>query len=200
MPFVPVPNTALAELVCSLDSEIVETTLWFQREAGWDATTLNTLGAALITWWGTNIAPHVTTAVNLLNVKATDMTSNTAAAVVVSPPAVVPGTGTGTPVPNNVAFVIKFTTAFRGRFARGRNYVFGFNEADVTASRINSVLADQFVDAYEALTAVETGAGCTHVVASRFANGDPRVTGFVSPVLSYSYTDLIVDTQRRRLP
>jgi hypothetical protein len=200
MPFIPVPGTALIEVVVSLDGQTCENTLYFNKAGAWTAEDLTALGNAVITWWADNMAPLISSAVTFVLVRATDLTTDTSASVVVPPAVALAGGNSGAPGPNNSAFVLKFNTAGRGRSSRGRNYVLGFSELDVTISHISSVLADQFKAAYTDLFSVATEQGVVWSVVSRFLDNAPRAEGISIPILSVNYTDLVVDSQRRRLP
>lgn len=200
MTFIPVPGTALAELVCSLDGQRCESTLYFNKAGAWTVADLEAMATALISWWTANLAPLMSTAVTFLECKVTDLTTDTGSAFIKTPAAALAGGNSGAPGPNNVAFVVKFLTTGRGRSSRGRNYVYGFSEADVGISHMSSVLAGQFVAAYTALFAVATAQGVEWVVASRFHNKAPRAEGVSIPITTVSFTDLVTDSQRRRLP
>lgn len=201
MPFIPIPDTALFELVHTIHGQRVENTLYVTFPGGWTALSLASMGSTLIDWWGTEVLPYLSTDLSTILCKATDMSAQ--------PSFFWEGDGTlplygltGVQAfPNNVAGVVTFSAGLTGRSTRGRNYICGIPE-DKGA---NSILSDTFttamVSAYSQLPdAIHTvDLGCDHVIASRYTAGAPRTTGVTYPVTAYTM-DNVVDSQRRRLP
>lgn len=102
-------------------------------------------------------------------------------------------------MPNNVSFAIKFGTGLAGRSYRGRFYHIGFSEAMVADNVIITGNANQIRDAFPTLAGDLGAVGLEHVVVSKQLNGVPRTVGVATKITTYSYTDLRVDTQRKRL-
>lgn len=200
MAFVPFTNVVEAELRFLITGQQVENTLYFHKGTAWDATSMSDLGQDLANWWATNIAPELVTALVMTEVKVRDLTTEEAPGVVYTPPSTIAGEVDSLPAPNNVAWVVKFTTGFTGRSSRGRNYVVGFSGGQVNNSVITLTQADALRAGYAALLAVASAGGYEWVIASRYHNGVPRVAGVVTYVSAVSYTDLTTDSQRRRLP
>lgn len=116
---------------------------------------------------------------------------------VVSPAS--PGTSIGESVPNNVALVISFATALTGRSFRGRTYMAGVREIDITGNNVTEPFAAGTVANYADLL-IDLIAKDSHlVVASFHTAGSPRAEGIPTNVESIS-VNTRVDTQRRRLP
>lgn len=115
-------------------------------------------------------------------------------------PALTGGESGAAGMPGNVNAAISFRTANRGRSARGRNYVPGATENNVSGNVLNLTLINDLVAAYELLL----GGGDIPVawvwsVLSRFLNGAPRSSGLAQPILDVLSTDPTVDSQRGRL-
>lgn len=200
MAFIPVPDTIAVEFRMLWDTQKVENTAWFFNGFGQDAGTLETLLNELTAWWVDEYAPLIVNDVTLTGVYGRIMDTPTSPALLN-----IDGLGTaggidGSANPNNVSFAIQFGTGIPGRSFRGRNYIVGIDENAVTANAIAAATANAFVAAYTALGAAAAVAGQQWVVASRFTAGAPRTTGITTPVETASYVDLIVDSQRRRLP
>lgn len=207
MASVPVANTAEAEVRMLLDAQHVENTLYFEYGAPPDASQLLSLGNGLISWWTTNMAPLTPASTVLSEVVCTDLTTPTGPQATAVPLASTPGTMGTTVLPSNDSFTISFRTALRGRSYRGRNYIVGLGASQVAGNNMVLGYADAFVTAYEALFALATAEGCTWVVVSRYSGVDPvtkkpipRAAGVVTPITTVLYVDLVVDSQRRRLP
>lgn len=201
MPFVPAPDVCLAEIVMQLDGQVVENTLYFEASAGLDTGLMATLGAALVTWWTDFIAPGVSEQLLLTGINLTDLSTPTSPGVFVPVVPSVPGEGTSPAEPNNVALCVSFRTQFRGRSARGRNYVVGLQNSQVTNSHIDAGVGDFFITAYQQLQgAGDFVAGLQWGVLSRFSGGDPRTTALFRPITAVTVVDNTLDSQRRRLP
>jgi hypothetical protein len=98
---------------------------------------LTTLAATLATAWGTNMAPKLSSAMSLVGVTATDLTSATAPQVVTTPAVV--GTGTASAIGSAQAMVLKFKTARRYRGGHPRLYLTGLPSA--AAASVNTWVA-----------------------------------------------------------
>lgn len=199
MAFIPVPNTALAEVVVVWDGQICENTLYFLGAAAWDATTLTALGGELVAWWNTNIKSLVCTNTALSRVRLTSLESQSAPGIEYTTGLPITGTGATACMPNNVSAAIAFITALRGRSYRGRNYVIGLQEGQVVGNLLDASVAAAYVAAYAALDTAVTANSGQHVVVSRQLNNVPRVTGVATIVTAYSM-ERVIDSQRRRLP
>lgn len=103
-------------------------------------------------------------------------------------------------LPGNVAACISFRTIGRGRSARGRNYVPGILESDVTGNGMDVGLVNDLVAVFELLLGGGTyPAGWEWIVFSRFLLGVARVTGLEQTILDVLSTTLTVESQRGRL-
>jgi hypothetical protein len=201
MAFIPVPNTAMVELFFTQDGQQLENTLYFQRGDTYDTTELTTLAEAIIDWWVGEMQSWTSNTVLLRSVKATSLESDSAPAVEVAPPTPQGGASASAALPNNVTIAVKFLTAFRGRWARGRNYIVGLTEPLVIGNELDAAQAAGIVASYnELLGTTYVPAGYNWVVVSRQFNNVPRVTGFAAEVTGAALTDYVLDSQRRRLP
>lgn len=206
MPFVPVALTAEVELRFLLANQRCENTLYFRKETSWTATDLNNLGLNVIAWWLTNMAPNISTEVELREAYCTSLASATAPAATVPAGTGDAGTFAGAADANNVSLAISFRTDVRGRSARGRNYVIGLPKTEVVQSQINGSLVDDIVAAYDVLRTAPPVPADDWVVVSRFSGVDgeghpiPRAAGVVNIITAVLAVDNTVDSQRRRLP
>lgn len=198
MPFISVPSTAMVELFYRWDNQRVENTLYFRQADSYDPPELTTLAEEVFNWWANSIAPLTSSSVVLVGVKATSLESDSAPAV--ETPVNQPGLGDPNAEPNNVSFVIKFLTSGRGRSSRGRNYIVGLPDTTVNGNSIQAAHADALVAAYSQLLAAGVITEGAWSVVSRYADGLPRSPGIAQLVTGASYTDLTIDSQRRRLP
>lgn len=207
MPFVPIENTAAVEIRMSYFNQRCENTLFVENGSAWDGSSLTGLGSNIRDWWEGNYAALVSQQVFLREIVCTDQTTETSAQVTVNG-GDLNGVDNGDPLSNNVTWAIAFHTASRGRSFRGRNYIVGLTgNALSDANTVLGAWASNVITAYSGLITGALGAGQTWVVASRFSGIDPdtgrpipRAAGVVTPITTVAYSDLIVDSQRRRLP
>ena len=189
----------MVEVRQTLDGQRIENTLFFQHAGAIAPTDLVGLADNIRDWWAAELLPIQADALALVEVYCTDLTSETSETHTLAVVPQLPGAVTSPAQPNNVALCVSFRTSNRGRFARGRNYVAGLTEGQVTGSRVAISTADDIVLAYNAM-GTYLDPSWTWVVCSRVAAGVPRAAGFNSPVVSAIVVDNVVDSQRRRLP
>lgn len=200
MAFIPVPNVAQVNIRSTLDGQRIENTLYFKHLSAWSGVELANLASLVRAWWTTGPRAQLSSGLVLREVYAVDLTSAngaTATDAVTNDPG---GPDTAFRVPNSVALCVSFRTAQRGRSYRGRNYVAGWTVDSVTGNTFNSTKANAIKDAYEDLLVGLNDGEYQWVIASRYANGQPRTTGVWSYVTAVTLVDLTVDSQRRRLP
>jgi hypothetical protein len=200
MAFVPVPNTLQAELRFAYGTQLAENVLYFVGSAGVTPALATSLGTALVTWWNANFKADSVTNFILSSIYMTDLTSQTSFTVTHTTGLPSPGTNGGDPIPFNCALVASFRTAQRGRSGRGRNYVGGWPETQVSSSTPDAARVGRILTGYNLLIGAGTFvAGLQWVVVSRFTNNAPRAVGLAIPITSV-IVDSIMDSQRRRLP
>jgi len=199
MTFQPVEATALVELVQSLDGQIIENTLYFRSPIDYDATALELLAGTVAGWWTDQMKPLLSSALSLTSVKATALHDVTGPQFIYTTGLPATGDQSAAAMPNNVSLCVSFRSALIGRSFRGRNYVPGIVESAVTLSSVSSGTASAIVAAYETLQDV-LPVGTNWVIVSRTTDHNPRETGVTVPVVSVLVVDLVVDSQRRRLP
>jgi hypothetical protein len=207
MAFIPVPFTVEFEMRMTCDGQKVENTLYYNRNFAPTAAQMLAMATLLANWWASDYADFASTAVQLVEVYATDLTSASGPTVSYVPPTTITGNQTTGCLPNNVSLCVSFRTDSRGRSFRGRNYVTGLVESAVDLSEVQGTVVAVILAAYELLKALGTSTGWTWVVASRFSGVDPithkpipRTTGLHTPIQSVVVVDPVVDSQRRRLP
>lgn len=200
MAFIPVVNVAQFDIRYTMDGERVENTIYCKRDAGWTTTELNDAAAIIKVELVDNMVAHYSDVMIWQSIMATDLTTVASSQTEYTGTGPVPGSGTGAVIPNNVAWCIKFLTALRGRNYRGRNYIGGFVASEIVVNEINEADADDIVALYTDTFAALEAASYVPVVVSRFALGAPRLTGVATPIVNVAYTDLTLDSQRRRLP
>lgn len=200
MAFIAIPNAIRASLEFLWAGQTVVITLGWSKPSAVTPTDLSNLGSALVTWVTDNLKPITANDLSLQAVTAVDQTTQFSPSVVTVPGSAVVGNLTTQSLPQNVAAVVGFVTALRGRAHRGRVYVPGLCADQVNESgTIVTGTGTNLVNAFANLDDVETATGLTHCVLSRQLNNQPRNPGVATPVTAYTMA-LAVDSQRRRLP
>lgn len=200
MPFIPVPNTIEAEIVCVLDGQRCETVLHYTKASPWDTGEMTEAAVQLVARWNTNIKAHVPNTMTLVEIAITNLESQFAPGVTYGTGLPIAGTNASPALPNNVALCITKRTGLRGRAYRGRLYHYPLVEAVVINNKVDAAVAVTYVNAWKTfLSFAITGDEPNMVVVSRQLNNVPRTTGVATLVLDMT-TDALVDSQRRRLP
>lgn len=199
MSFQPVPNTVVAEVLTAYGLVgTIQNNLNFRYPDGYDQDAIDILANEVAQFWNEQIMPVQSSGVTLFQVHVRGLAEELDIEAFNTEFTPENGAVASAVLPASVCFVIKFTTGFVGRSARGRVYIGGLTESEVTGNLLNVDTANSLVTAFEAMAGYLT-AGKQHVVVSRFHDGAPRDEGTTLNVTGYSYSDLRVDTQRRRL-
>lgn len=201
MPFQPVGNGAEVVVKGQLLGESVVTTFPFLGTVDFNAGHIETLADVVKDAWELHCLPQLPGAYASREVVARGLRSpndfeHTA-------PWVLGGTGllTSAAMPNNVSICLTRKTAQRGRSYRGRIFWPGLVEQDVTDNRVNVGRADAILDAIRNFWAdVSTFGVFAMAVITRWENNALRPVAIANPITSWSMTDTVVDSMRRRLP
>lgn len=199
MPFVPVPNTARVELRFTQASQQMANVFHVEGSSPLTVANLIAIGEVFSDWYAT-LATNVSNTVTLREIQVADQTSASAPGVIVTSGLPITGAVVGEAMPNGTSIAIKWATGLRGRSFRGRTFHIGLSVTQAVGNEVDSDLAALLVARYVTLIGDISGAGFTLVVASREANGLPRVSGVTTPILTASLADLTLDRQWRRMP
>lgn len=204
MAFQPVPNATKVAVVGLQDEQEVIITLGvrhpdlFLSEED-TARIANYAGQ----WVGDEYAPSASTSWSLLRVEARGLYLPTGPVAEFVPGLPITGSINVPPQANNVSWVVSFLTGLAGRSFRGRNYITGIPSSAITSiNELFAVSAAAYLGIYAALNSFLSSAvvGAVHAVISREQDGVVMSSGEATPVTSYSFADLTLDSQRRRLP
>jgi len=200
MAYIPVPDVAMVELRGNLFSQNIENTLYFEYSGPPSTTALEELGDAVAAWWIAEVVANLSSDYSYREAYVTDLSASTAPTYVALELTPVAGGNSSPSLPGNVAACISFRTPIRGRSGRGRNYLSGLGENAVTGNQFGSSTASALTFAYNLLVdGIEDMPGWTWVVVSRYTAGAPRALGVAYPITTAAFTDLNIDSQRRRL-
>jgi len=200
MPFQSVPQCAEAVIKATIDGKNVFNVLNFWSPGGYDQTDIDALADAVDTSWAANMLPLLHTSYEYSGTfvrgleDIVDLESQSLGGA---------GAGAigGDSFPNNVAFVITAYTGHSGRSARGRIYIGGV-PASITATQntVSGTFATNVVSAIDQVVLDALTAGWTYTIVSRVSLGAPRLVGINTKVTDIQARNLVLDSQRRRLP
>jgi hypothetical protein len=198
--YVPFSNVAEVVLNGEMAGQEIVSVHNFQFPDALTTSILSSLATSVITSWLANLAPILSSGLDMHSVKVTDLTTDSSPSVTVPFASGTDGNLDEAPVPLNVALVLSEATGSRGRSFRGRVYQCGVPESGVfDVGSVTEAYQIGFVNAYgEFFSDIEASPTCVHVVCSRQHNGVLRTAGVATPITSYS-ANRDFDSQRRRL-
>lgn len=127
----------------------------------------NAVGSAIKSAWSTNIGPLAYPGTGLIRVGVRDLTAPNQPEYL-DTGAIAAGTGTGDPLPANVASCVTLRTAMTGKSKRGRVYIGGFTEAqNDAAGNTATTAANAAVSFVQAVSAALLAQGLTFAILSR---------------------------------
>lgn len=201
MVFVPAQDVLKCDFRQSLYGQEISNTIYLKGlQPPVLLSDMETVAEELETWWTLSIAPEVVDALTLREVYVTDLSTQTSPTYTHVPTTLPTGDLAVTGVPGNVAFCVSFRSAGRGRSSRGRNYVAGLAETDVSGNTYDNTRIANLVSAYDQLRTIALFQGYMQwSIVSTYENKLPRAQALVQPVVAAIATDTVVDSQRRRL-
>lgn len=195
MAFVPIPRVVSFQAIWQQQGEAVENTFHYHFGADVTEAMLDGLANTYSTWAGAHVGLFDNFS-GLVKMEARDLTTATSLRKEYNVVPSVVGTDASGSLPNNVTFALKRQTGLAGRKNRGRIYLIGLSKDRLQADgqRLATAQANGMVVAYDALMNQQfTDNAADEVIAH-------KSLGTFTHVVSYAYTDLVLDSQRRRLP
>lgn len=193
--FVPAPGVVSLDAIWVMDQQSMENTFHYHIGVAATSAILQGICNTYITWASANSALW-TTAATFVKCYARDLTTQTGLVEEVVPPGPgIHGTDAASPLPNNVSFALTRRSGHAGRANRGRVFAFGITSAQMNGE--NSLAASRagtYRSLYDGLMAAQlSDNNATEVILHR------KLGTFIE-VEQYGFSDLFVDSQRRRLP
>lgn len=199
------PHTMRAAVTFHHSTLAIRGEMTFAFQDATDAMFSDFAGFATQVWdaWVTNMVPAFSAAVVFDGVVLEDIRSIPyGGADFPQTPTAGSGAITSLLVSTGIAWCVKRTTGAVGRSYRGRLYIPVWDQGFISsADTFSSASASAIITGLEDFQAdVEGGTyPCTMVLVSFFSDKTPRDPGVATPVTGWSYTDLNLDSQRRRL-
>lgn len=162
------------------------------------------LAAILDLWVTTTFMPVMSSSLSYVRSIARDLTSEGSFESIDSTGTGAVGGGGPDTDANNVSFAMHRQTVFSGKKQKSRIYLPTLPFADLSdPNHVLSTAAAIFRTALDTLfTAIAAGSETTYTngYVSRVLDHVPRVAGLFVESTGWSWTDLIIDSMRRRLP
>jgi len=200
MAFQSAPECAEAVIQATAGGVNIANVLNFWYPGGYNQIKIDALADLVDANVGTDYLPICTTQVEYTNTLVRGLNgtvdytgSNNSGAGV--------GTAAGDALPNNVSSCATLRTGFTGRSARGRFFAFptGSNNV-ITDNTLASSYGTALVDFLNAIKTDAAAAGWHLVILSRRNNNTIRASATHLDVTDIVMRNLIVDSQRHRLP
>jgi hypothetical protein len=200
MPFVPVPNGAEVSLHGKLSGQDAVTTFNVTKPGSWDASNLDTLTAAVDTFWNATLKALMSTSYQYLFTRARDMRTVIGFQSENGDHAGF-GTETGVALPNNSTIAIARKSGMTGRSSNGRIFWPGMTQDMlVDDNHVNDTWSAAATGALNTLSDLFDSLSWTEVIVQRSAAGVPLAEAVVWTVAEYIMVDKVLDSMRRRLP
>lgn len=217
MGFIPVNNAVQVQFQLEDDEgDIEQWGIWVQRDEAWTLTAINTLAGVLAGWWATGDGAghdpkqYTVTSMSLIALYLRDMTTVSGLSLVYNTGLPLAGLDAATKLNDGLSFALTLRTGLAGRSFRGRIFIPGLSQANLTTvgkNELNAGALTQFTEAYGSLIGTIAGSDAAHnelVVCSRYTlpvvagKSTPRAAGLTTPVSSIGYSKPVLDFQRRR--
>lgn len=200
MAFAPTPGAAKCAIVFRIDGQFVQTSLDVGVETETEAN-MAAAAAGLANSFADHILPLLSEHLVIESAVAFGLESLSSPIGVFLPGTLMNGGSAALALPNNVAYCLTKRTGVRGRSFRGRMYVPGIpNDVLDTPSTVSVAFQTSMVAAAAGLLADMVTGGFPPVVVSWVNAGAQRTEGVATPIISLGPSDLVLDSQRRRLP
>jgi len=199
MPSSLVPNTMQCDVIFLLFGQRVENVYHITSPDGVDAAVLSDCADAMETWAEDQWMGVVSEDVQLLGVEVKNLSILGGGVVTRAPATTVVGSYTSPSLPGNVSFCASARTEQTGRSHRGRKYVAGVPSSQRTGNLVSSAYALQVISVLNDLVAVLSAINQVLSVVSRIQDHIVLGVAQTTPITNFTFTDLYIDSQRRRL-
>lgn len=200
MSYQPVPNTYAVHQRATLHAQMIENVHYFEGSAGAPLDPV-ALATAAHDAWVTHMMPPLSDEYSLRETYVVDLTEEMGATAQASTTPNPTGSDQAEALPGSITLCLSLRTAFRGRSARGRQYISGLPTLMQNNNSITVVGVDALLQGFRNYWAeVEANVPDAQlVVVSRVQNKTVLPQGLTYAVNAVIVTDNHIDSQRRRL-
>jgi hypothetical protein len=201
-PFIPCPQTAQIEIIYSMGSLVFENVIHLQSTQTYTKEMLVNARETIDTWDLNTWRNYRSSVYFLTRIRSKGLDDQGGALEEYQLPSARAGTlNASVPMSPHTTFALKMTTNQAGRSYRGRIYVVGLAAQALQggAAQVTQSAADGMATAWDTLRVALAANNHQLSVVSFMKDGQWRSEGVVTKIERISYTDLNVDSQRRRL-
>jgi hypothetical protein len=198
-PFIPAPGAALLTWAFDFDGVEAVITSHLMKATQWQTAELADAAHAAADAWGLQVSGLCTSNLILVKTAAVDVSTENGYFSEYTPPTQIRGTLTDPMEGNKVAFKLKFSSGLRGRSFMGGIYHMGIVKPQTVGRRMNVLVADAIKNSWAAVydDIAANSAGVLGITSYCYHRAW-RPVALTTQVLTIAYTDLLLDTQRRR--
>lgn len=197
MAFQPVPQGIQVKLLMTQNGVRMENVWNVDYGAGVTVLGLFLVGGIFDAWVTSDYAPRLSNSINFDQIICTDISVANGSQDIRVPTTLTGAIG-GAQSAGNAAFVVSLRTLHTGKNFRGRTYVPGIPQAQLTdAQHLAPAYVASMNTGFQNLIAALIVGGYKLCVLSRYLNLVLRVTGLLTEIISV-ITDTKVDSQQRR--
>lgn len=201
MPFIPAPQIIQVEFRALMAGQKIENRIMIDNLAAVVPADLDTVALGFLSWAETEYFPILPASIQLLEVVATDLSSDSGGQVSRPPSAPTFGGVGSEAMPNEVTICASLRSTSRGRSARGRLFVLGLPKSQVLENNVITAHLTALQSAIAGIKAEADILGKEWVVVSYRHNNVVRPGGPVYfPIQTVLFVDPVVDSQRKRKP
>lgn len=201
MPFIPTPNGIKVCMRFTKAGQQVCNVFHCMGPDPVTVTDLETIAGIFISAWTDHMQAVTTPDVSLDAVEVVDISTAGGIGIEYTTGLPLVGTSSGNATPNNVTVATKLLTGRTGRSYRGRSYNIGISTNNLgtgqqtISTALQTVLGAFFAELISNLATSDYPLA----VLSLFTGGAPRAAGVLTAITNVA-TNLVLDSQRRRLP
>jgi len=194
-----VPLTMEVNVRFLLFGQLVENLYHVRNEDGVDAQVLSDCRDAFIQWVPNSFMPNVSHDLIWQGLEVKNLNILNGSILSYTAPSPVPGGANSASEPGNVSFCVSKRTGQSGRSFRGRTYVAGVPVVFRTGNSVDGNWASDVLASLNELITILNTFNQVLVVVSKIADKVERLIPITTQVINFTYADLNIDSQRRRL-
>lgn len=195
-------NTVHVQMQYEMNGQLVENEFYVTCQAAPTSTDLDEIADVFDTWASGTWMPDITSATKYTGLVLTSLDSVGGPVLIFPHSPAVTGTRNGTSW-NNVSFAIQRIILERFRGGHPRLYVPGIPDNALSGTNtVQASYANELVADLETLRANLLAHANTYILSALRSTPSPRTKDNPEavPIVGHRYNDLVIDSQRRRLP
>lgn len=198
--FIPAIGIARASLIYYYNGQVCQNVLHYKTSLPYTVETMTDLAVGLKGWWNDELKGYMTEDNKLARIEIQALDWQNSPGIVYTDG--LPSAGvniTDVQEPGNVTLAIKWTTANRGKWHRGRTYHVGLLHSHVTGNTVTGLVAIALYTSYVKLLHPPYTVGDHYLQIVSYREFNVWRTNAVCTPVTACVVDDHIDSQRRRL-